>query len=80
MSSVTKSKYGTYLTEPELNYRKTLVTEWVCCPITNEILNCYEGEIMFISGTDYFISNNGLDKLIGIFGEKFINERIITYD
>lgn len=80
MSQVLKSKHGTYLTNEELNYRKTLVTEFVCCPITNEILSILEGEIMFISGTDYFISNTGIDKLIEIFGEKFIKERMITYD
>lgn len=80
MSQVIKTRYGTYLTTQEIEHRKKLVTEWVCCPITNEYLSVISGEMMYVGGTDYFISNNGIDKLIGIFGEKFITERIITYD
>ena len=80
MTQIIKSKYGTYLTPDEIKYRQTLVTDWVCCPITNELLSVMKGEILYSGGTDYFISDNGIDKLIGIFGEKFISERIITYD
>lgn len=77
---VLKSKYETYLTENELNYRKLLVTEFITCPITKDILSIFEGEIFYIKGTDVFISDKGIEKLIEIFGAKFIKERIITYD
>lgn len=75
-----KSDYGTLLTEGELHYRKRLVSEWVVCPIAQEYLSVWEGEILYINGEDYFISNKGLTTLKKIFGDKFIVERIISYD
>lgn len=80
MSKVLKSKHGTYLTDQELEYRKELIAYDVVCPITKDLLSIYEGEIIICNEEDYFISDLGIDKLIGIFGEKFITERIITYD
>lgn len=80
MQQILKSKYGTYLTKEELEYRKELITYNVICPITKNLLSIHNGEIIYCNGEDYFISDIGIDKLIGIFGEKFIQERIITYD
>jgi len=77
---VQKSKYGTYLTDNEIKYRKELITETIYCPISLKQLSVLEGEIIYCGGEDHFISNEGVDKLIGIFGEKFIQERMITYD
>ncbi len=80
MSAIIKTKYGTYLTQEEIKYRKQLVEEWIACPITNERLTALEGEIIYHNGVDYFVSNNGIDKLVGLFGELFVSSRMITYD
>lgn len=77
---VLKTRCGTYLTDDELLYRKELVIDAVVCPITSELLSIEKGEILFVNGTDYFISENGIDKLMNIFGEEYIKERIITYE
>lgn len=77
---ITKSKYGTYLTEGEIKYRQKLIAYQFYCPITRDVLQENDGEVLYCKGQDYFISNKGIDILIGIFGEKFINERIISYD
>lgn len=74
---------GTVLNEFEIDYRKKLISDskslW--CPIMKtELISVMKGEILYISGVDYFISDNGIAKLKGIYGDKFINERIITYD
>lgn len=80
MTQIVKSEYGTYLTPGEIEYRKQLIAIQICCPVTNEILSVLNGEVMFVKGNDILISNNGMKKLIEIFGEKFITERIIYYD
>ena len=77
---VLKSKHGTYLTDSELKYRQELIAYQFYCPITRDILNENDGEILFVKGDDVFISSKGIDTLIGIFGEKFINERLVSYD
>lgn len=74
------SKYGTTLTDNEIQYRRLLIIDMLHCPITSEVLSLYDGEIIYCNGDDYFVSNKGLDKLKEVFGEDFIKERIITYD
>lgn len=77
-----KSKFGTILTDSELDYRKKLVSEsgHVFCPVSHDMLSVYDGEIIYVNGGDYFISTTGIEKLKDIFGDEFIKERIITYD
>lgn len=74
------SKYGTKLTDSEIEYRKQLIKDFIVCPIAHEILSINEGEILYCNGDDYFVSYNGLEKLKNVFGIEYINERIITYD
>lgn len=76
------SKNGTVLTEDELEYRKVLIADSrsVFCPVTHKLLLAMEGEIIFCNGSDYFVSDEGIERLKSIFGEQEIMERIITYD
>ena len=73
---------GTVLNETELEYRKLIIKEShsIYCPISHKPLSVLKGELIFCNGTDYFISDEGLETLKSIFGEKFVIERIITYD
>lgn len=72
----------TKLTPAEIEYRKKIISDMksICCPITKEILSVNHGEAIYCNGVDYFISTKGLEKLVEIFGEKFIEDRIITWD
>jgi len=76
------TKYGTMLTESELEYRKQLIGESgnVCCPVSHEILSTYEGEILFIKGKDKFISTKGIKILEDVFGVEYIEGKVISYD
>lgn len=76
------TQFGTKLTEAELTYRKELISESksVCCPVTRNILTIVDGEIIYVKGKDRYVSTQGIYKLMSIFGEEFIRERIITYD
>ncbi len=73
---------GTALTETEIEFRKKLILDShsVYCPISHEVLSVMKGEILFVQGQDHFISDTGITKLKGIFGNKFIEDRIVTYD
>lgn len=76
------SKNGTVLTETEIHYRAKLISDSMSmyCPITHEVLVVTQGEIIYVNGQDYFVSDNGIDKLQSIFGVDIIKDRIITYD
>lgn len=76
------SKNGTVITETELEYRKLIITDSrsVYCPISHKPLNPLQGEILYCNGADYFVSDEGIETLKKVFGEKEIAERIITYD
>ena len=73
---------GTVLSESELEYRKCLIQDShsIYCPITHKPLSILKGEILLVNANDYFISDEGLERLKTIFGEKAITGRIITYD
>lgn len=73
---------GTVLTEDEIEYRKMLIkdSKSIYCPITHKVLVVVQGEVLFVNGSDYFISDEGMKILKKIFGDEFIKERIITYD
>lgn len=73
---------GTVLTEDEIEYRKMLIKDSnsIYCPITHKVLVVVQGEVLFVNGSDYFISDEGMTTLKKIFGDEFIKDRIITYD
>lgn len=81
-NEVIVSRYGTKITRDEMLYRLKLLEEQQVCFVTGEFCNVFEGEILFISelNQDLFVSNEGLDKLVKLFGDEFIKQRIITYD
>lgn len=82
MGTIIVTRYGTTLTENEIEYRKALIqdSKSVYCPMTHKPLVSTDGEILYVNGKDHFISNDGLDMIKKIFGEEFVKERIITYD
>lgn len=73
---------GTVLNENEIEYRRMLIKDSgsIYCPITHKVLIPIQGESLFINGTDYFISDDGIKILKKIFGDEFIKDRVITYD
>ena len=73
---------GSVLNETEIEYRKLLIKDShsIYCPITHKPLSVLTGEIIFVRGADYFVSDEGLERLKKIFGEEAIKARIITYD
>lgn len=82
MTTMIVTAHGTKLTESEIQYRALLIKDShsVYCPISHKVLAVTRGEIIYINGQDYFISDDGVSILIKIFGDKFIKDRIITYD
>lgn len=82
MTTKLLSNNGTLLTETEVEYRKLLIADSksVYCPVTHKPISAMSGEIIFCNGKDYFISDDGIERLKGIFGDKAIADRIITYD
>ncbi len=78
MSTKIVTSSGTVLNEFELGYRAKLIedSKSLWCPIMKtELLSVMKGEVLYVGGSDFFISDSGIAKLREIFGE-----RIITYD
>lgn len=73
---------GTVLNENEIEYRRMIIKDngSIYCPITHKVLIPVQGEMLFVNGSDYFISEDGIKILQKIFGVEFIKDRIITYD
>lgn len=64
----------------ETEYRKRLIEEQMgICPVTFMETNSSDGEILFVNGMDYFLSKDGIHLVRQMFGEKFIDERIVNY-
>ena len=64
------------------DYKKlVLETQAGYCPITMQVCESIDGEIIYCNGTDYFVSRAGLRFLRDALGEKFIDIRIVyEYD
>lgn len=50
------------------------------CAVTLHDVGPNDGEVIFINGTDYFVSYVGLGFLKKRFGETWIDERIVDID
>jgi len=68
--------------EEEIEYRKTLIKEshsYFCPVMLDVVLDPNEGEIIYNEGRDHFISTEGINKLKELYGDEYIQEKIITY-
>lgn len=56
---------------------EVLLGQSMCCPVTLEITDIYHGEVLINHGTEWFISQSGLAILRHMFGDRYINEKIV---
>jgi hypothetical protein len=57
---------------------QTLEAQLGLCPITMHECEPSDGDILYLNGIDYFVSNVGLKLLRERFGNEFIDSRVVT--